>query len=126
MTLFRSKTHQEVWIDRWCHRCFQPNEAARRIQGAQTMCPILGKALASGRKPPQWDRMPRADEMERSIRCNSFQDKPADVRRTPHQRQRDTTDDEPLFDVTPYATNIGLVPVEGWPDKPQKDGVDHA
>ena len=121
MTLFRNDTHRDVWQMRWCHTCFQPDEAARRLHGKGTVCPIWEKAIHTQRKPPQWDRMPRADTMDRTIRCNEYTDKPPLNRRQVSQ----TTHDEPLLDVTPYKTDIGYVPVDGWPEKPKKDEVDH-
>lgn len=96
--LFRNKTHQEVWIDRWCRTCFQPDEAQRRLQGKPTMCPILNKAMVSiaqgrPRKPEEWERT-RADEMEKSIKCNAYQPIPPPV------GKRDApVEDVPMFDV---------------------------
>ena len=120
MTLFRNITHQEIWIDRWCHTCFEPHEAQRRLQNADTWCPILEYALRTKRKPPQWDRNPRADEMHRAITCNAYQPKPPHVRKPPHQ----DFEDVPMFDVEPKPAH--LIPVEGWPDPPTKDEPDHA
>jgi hypothetical protein len=121
MTLFRNKTHEQIWIDRWCHTCYQPNEAARRLHNAETMCPILGRALASDRKPVEWDRMPRAQEMDHTIKCNSYQDKPPIVRRGTTE-----TGDVPMFDLTPEQAAAHLHKIEGWPEKPTPDGTDHA
>ena len=106
---------------RWCHTCFQPDEAARRLHGKDSVCPIWAKAMKSDRKPVEWDRKPRATDMDRTITCNEYTSKPPIVRRA-----TSVQDDVPLFDVTPYNTEVGLIPVEGWPDKPKKDGVDHA
>jgi hypothetical protein len=120
MTLFRSNNHRDIWRERWCDTCFQPDEAARRIQGKDVECPIWAKAMKEDRKPPQWDRNTRTDEVWRMIKCNSYTPKPPINR-----RERAIAEDVPLFDVTPYAVDIGFVPVEGWPDRPKKDGVDH-
>lgn len=120
MTLFRSNAQRDMWIDRWCHVCFQPDEAARRLQGKDTQCPILAKALRTDRKPVEWDRNTRTDEVWRTIKCNSHTPKPPIHRREKH------FDDVPMFDETPYKVDVGFVPVEGWPDRPKKDGVDHA
>lgn len=123
MTLFTTKTHQDIWQQRWCHTCFQPDEAARRLHGKQSVCPIWERAIRTGRKPVEWDRMPRADQMERTIRCNSYLDAP------PVNRRRATIDSEdvPLFDETPFKADVGFVPVDGWPERPRKKfGTDHA
>lgn len=119
MTLFRNETHKEIWRQHWCEKCWQPDEAARRIQGKQTMCPIWERAMRTGRKPQQWDRMPRADEMVRTIRCNAYQPLPPNTR-----RPKAAAEDVSMFDVEPQPKK--LVPVDGWPDKPKKDEVDHA
>lgn len=119
--LFRSPLHRDIWRMRWCESCFQPDEAARRLHGKDTVCPIWAKAMREDRKPPSWDRMPRATEMEHTIKCNAYTSQPPLARRLTSTQD----DNVPLFDVTPYATNIGLVPVEGWPEREPKDGVDH-
>lgn len=122
MTLFRSITHRDIWLERWCDTCFKPEQAELRLQGKGAGCPIRNKALASDRKPPQWDRQPRADEMHRTIRCNSYEAKP------PVARRRDAAaspDEAGLFDIDEHE--VHLVPVEGWPDyRAGKDGIDHA
>lgn len=117
MTLFRSDTHRTAWISRWCDSCFQPDQAQLRIQGTGNGCPILARALKSGRKPPQWDRT-RSTDMETSIKCNEYSAKPAVVRRGT------AFEDVPMFDVEPQDTLY--VPVDGWPDPPRKKGLDHA
>lgn len=118
--LFRNNTHQEMWRQRWCETCFQPEEAARRLQGKDTQCPIWKRALHTNRKAPEWDRNNRTDELWRTIKCNSYTSKPPIIKRA-----KAVTEDVPLFDETPYKVDVGFVPVEGWPDRPQKDGVDH-
>lgn len=119
MTLFRNNTHKEVWQQRWCRTCFQPDEAARRIQGKETQCPIWEKAMSTDRKPVQWDRNTRTDEMEKSIKCNSYAPKPPIT-----SRDKAIAEDVAMFDVEPHE--VHMVPVEGWPERPTKDGVDHA
>lgn len=120
MTLFRNQVHQEIWVENWCHRCYEPHEAARRIQGKDTMCPIIKRALANGRKPHQWDRT-RATDMAKSIRCNEFQPSPPTT-----IRPKAEAEDVPMFDVNDQT--LQYVPVEGWPDRPRTKGneVDHA
>ncbi len=74
--------------------------------------------MRTGRKPPEWDRMPRADEMVKTIRCNAYTPRPP---RTGRAQSQEVT--EALFDVTPAA--VGYVPVDGWPQRPGPDGVSH-
>lgn len=121
MTLFRSATHQELWIEFNCHRCFQPEEAARRLHGKETCCPILARALSSGRKPPEWDRMPRADEMTRTIKCNAYQARPPRNVRVFNKDYEEIT----MFDVDDMPQDISFVQVDGWPERPTSGGVDH-
>lgn len=117
MTLFHNNTHKELWRQRWCDTCFQKDEAKRRIQGKETACPIWAKAMKSDRKPPEWDRT-RSDEMEKSIKCNAYEPRPAAVKRG------NKFEDVPMFDVEPHEAH--LVPVDGWPERPCKDKeVDH-
>lgn len=111
MALFKSATHQQVWTGHWCDRCYRDRDA----------CPILAKALRTNRKPPEWDRKPRAQTMADSIKCNEFGRRPPVNHRAPPRFEN-----EPLFEVTPYSTEVGYVPVQGWPEKPGKKGVDHA
>lgn len=125
MSIFKNQTHQDIWIDRWCHTCFQPDEAQRRIQGKNTQCPIQARALKPGRKtlPKEWERNSRNDTMEHSIKCTQYQPKPPDTR---WRANLLTVDDvAALFDVDPQV--ISFVPVDGWPDQPRKGkDVDHA
>jgi hypothetical protein len=120
MALFKNPTHRSIWLENWCHRCFQPDEAMRRIQGKDTQCPILAGALGTGRKPKEWDRMPRADTMAKSIRCNAFSPRPE---LTKTKTVPNPLLEPPMFDVEPHE--ISYVPVDGWPDRPSDQGVDH-
>ncbi len=52
--LWKSSTAQDIWIEHNCDPCYRT--AARTGQP----CPILMRALTSGRKPVEWDRNPRA------------------------------------------------------------------
>lgn len=120
MTLFKTQTAQEIWIDHHCHGCFQPDEAARRLQNKDTQCPIQAKALNSDRKPVEWTRNQRASRMQDAYKCKAFQARP---NRTGQKTQHFV--DVPLFDVTPYAVEVGYVPVEGWPERPKGKEVEH-
>lgn len=98
--LWRTDTHQSIWMERWCDRCAQP-EAALGRHDLGSGCPILNQALKSGRKPREWDRMPNAQTMDSTIKCNEFITEPASIRRP-------AVEDETLamFDVTPIAPEV--------------------
>lgn len=115
MTLFKNDTHQEIWMENWCDNCYQS------FKNSGTSCPILVRALDSGRKPPQWERRPRETLMAKTIKCNEFARKP------PRAVRAKLFEDVPMFDV-PTDTDANYVPVEGWPERPRrasKEG-DHA
>lgn len=86
MTLFKNPTHQAIWTEHHCDRCY--------FGQADTLCPILHRALRSNRKPVEWDRNPRKNVlMQDSIKCNS-------ETRTAPSTQRPRVDiDVPMFDV---------------------------
>lgn len=116
MTLFKSVTHQEIWIEHHCERCFHYSEEEGRA------CPILARALTTGRKPKQWDRntSAKAQLMKDTIRCNEETRIPPKLERTKH------FEDEPMFEVEPHEANY--VPVEGLPTqrRPLGKDTDHA
>jgi len=72
--------------------------------------------------------MPRADEMERSIRCNAYQRRPALTKIHASPNPLLPSDDEPLFAVDDLHNHgdAHFIPVEGWPERRTADGVDHA
>jgi hypothetical protein len=109
MTLFKSQVHQDIWIEHHCERCARNPD-----------CPIVLRAITTGRKPVEWKRNPRKNVlMQDTIKCE------AECRTLPRQTKRvDMEQDCGLFDIEPHKA--GLVPVDGWPDRPTKDGVDHA
>jgi hypothetical protein len=123
MPLFKSVTAQEVWVDHHCHRCFQPDEAMRRLHGKDTQCPIQKRALESQRKPVKWDRNTRARDMQSAYKCREFMRQPASTQRV--KVNEFDTDQDSLFEVAPV--DYSFVPVDGWPDRPRKGGEgDHA
>jgi hypothetical protein len=83
--------------------------------------------MRTGRKPASWDRNPRADEMERTIRCNAYEPKPAltKLAASPNPLLPNV---EPLFMVDDlHHHGNTFVPIEGWPNRSaDADGVDHA
>lgn len=120
MAVFNNQVHEEIWIENNCGTCFERHEAARRIQGKDTQCPILARYFRRKRKPSEWERT-RKTLMAETIKCTEYKARPDSVK-----TKGDTDfEDVPLFDIEPHETY--LVPVEGWPDKPRvdKDG-EHA
>lgn len=126
MSLFRTETERGVWIEMNCQRCW--HYASRNVHDAhgvgdpaKPQCPILIKAIARDRKPVEWDRNLRATTIAQQYKCN---EQAAESPRI--KRQDKQFEDVPMFDVTPYATEVGFVPVEGWPDRPgTSKEVDH-
>lgn len=108
MTLFRNATHQDIWIEHHCERCAH-----------NPGCPIVYKAITTGRKPKEWDRNKRAQLMKDTMRCN------AEVKQLPKIKTAKTFEDVPMFDLEPHDVNY--VPVEGLPTelRPIRD-TDHA
>lgn len=97
MTIFKNDTHQEIWVEHHCERCWHYSEEDARA------CPILAYALRTGRKPPQWDRSTRKNAtMADSIRCNMETKQPprADARRVANE-------DVSMFDVEPPVNMDG-------------------
>lgn len=87
MTLFKNQTHQDIWIEHHCHRCWR--------NGA---CTILDKALRTNRKPVEWERNPRKNVlMQDSIKCNEQAKLPPPVARFHYDG--DMSIDVPMFDV---------------------------
>lgn len=92
--IFKNETHQDIWIEHHCERCFHGQQLE--------VCPILARALASRRKPVEWDRNPRKNAtMAESIKCNSFTTQP------PLNVKRVVNEDVPMFDVTPVTNMDG-------------------
>lgn len=94
MKLFRSQVHQDIWIEHHCERCHHgiPDPM---------LCPILRRALKTGRKPVEWDRNTRKGAlMQDTIRCNMQTNSPPK-----YGGIRQVTDETiTLFDVTPTTT----------------------
>lgn len=93
MALFRSPLHQDIWVEHHCGRCY--------FGTADTMCPILHRALRSDRKPVEWERNPRKNAtMAETIKCHM------ETRQPPKYGGQRTVTDETmgLFEVeTPDA-----------------------
>lgn len=85
MALFRSQTHQDIWVEHHCHRCFHHNGSG---------CKILSRALRSNRKPVEWERNTRAGIlMSETMKCNEETKLPPTVGR------RVVNEDVPMFDI---------------------------
>jgi hypothetical protein len=86
--------------------------------------------MRNGRKPVAWERNPRADEMEKTIRCNAYAAKPPRTFGNPFRKlgEMPAADDELLFTVDDlHHHGNTFVPIEGWPNRSaDADGVDHA
>ena len=86
MALFKNPTHQAIWLEHHCHRCWH-----HRGSG----CPIVQKALRTDRKPVEWQRNPRKNVlMQDSIKCNEETKLPP-----PATRPRVVDETGSLFDV---------------------------
>lgn len=121
MTVFKTPTHQDIWIEANCHTCFQPDEAARRLHGKDTECPIIKRYNRTGKKPKAWDRT-RSTELSKTITCRSYLARPEAVRRgvvNEFDQQQDS-----LFDIPTHEAHF--VRVEGWPERPTTRGTEHA
>jgi hypothetical protein len=86
MALFRSQLHQDIWIEHHCKRC--------HFGQADTMCPILHRALRSNRKPVEWERNTRTGAlMSETMKCNT------ETRQPPTLSRPVVNEDVPMFDV---------------------------
>jgi hypothetical protein len=94
MALFKNSTHQEIWIDHHCRRCWHGRGLGDPMA---PQCPILTWAVAHGRKPREWDRNTKAQLMKDTIRCNSETDRP------PRVTKPVVDEDVPMFDVEPVT-----------------------
>lgn len=111
MTLWSNDIERDAWIETNCRKCYQVDEAKKRVLGQGDGCPLLARA-ATGRKPAQWTKRRNA-AMGYTYKCDWY-------RRVPDVNRRGTAVvvQEGLFDVEPEE--IYYVPVEGWPTKPQE------
>lgn len=95
MALFKNQTHQDIWIEHHCGRCYYGRGLG---DPAQPQCKILAWALGHGRKPVAWERNPRKNVlMQDSIKCNQETRTPPKFGGT----RRVADEDVPMFDVAP-------------------------
>lgn len=124
--LWLNDVERDAFIEETCGRCFQPDEALKRLTGEGPGCPHLVRA-AENKKPKAWTRRQGQHAViGKTYRCDDFMDKPA-----VNRRGKAPADTPPMFADMP-SMDKSLVPVDGWPDyaslerqrKNQKD--DHA
>ncbi|ORA12611.1 hypothetical protein [Mycobacterium asiaticum] len=112
--VFPGQVAQDLWRERWCGTCHQPDEATRRVLDHGPGCPILAQAL-KGTVPPEWRRYHSHRHRHDAgdlYRCGGYLDRPP-VYRRPRAKAKGVQ--EALFD-TPQPQQRLLVEVEGWPD----------
>lgn len=120
--LWHNDIERDAFIESNCLRCFQPDEAAKRVLGTGPGCPHLVRA-AAGKLPKAWTRRRNAVIGE-TFKCSDHLDKPP-----VNRRGTAPADTPPMFDDD--QTNVDFVPVEGWPDaqafgrKAKNDKGDH-
>jgi hypothetical protein len=108
MPVFSSRYEERAWRENHCDKCFQPDQALKRVADKGDGCPLL--ALAErGVKPEQWTKRRKA-EMGNTYKCSDFAKTPPS-----QQRRRAPVQTEALFDDLDPAEKM-LVPVDGWPD----------
>lgn len=119
--VWRNDVERDAFIESNCARCFQPDEAMKRLTGDGPGCPHLARA-AKNKMPAAWTKRRNA-VMGETYKCSAFTPKPPVNRRA-------VSDEEtpPMFEDLPEVDRT-LVPVEGWPDylaeqRKSKDG-DH-
>jgi hypothetical protein len=110
----------DMFVEVTCSRCFQPDEAAKRVLGSGDGCPLLKRAR-NGQMPGKWTRR-RGEALGSTFKCAEYAPSAPTAR-----RKRAVAEDVPMFDPEPVERL--LVPIEGWPDyaaeaRRQRDG-DH-
>jgi len=107
--VWTNPVEEAAFREKTCLRCYQPDEARKRITGQGDGCPLLATA-STGRLPTQWT--PRRNAvMGDTYRCAARIDKPPSIR---HRTSSEQT--EGLFEVEPAKEEKLLIPVDGWPD----------
>lgn len=99
MSLFKNQTHQDIWIQHHCERCYFGRGLGDPMQ---PQCKILAFAIGHGRKPVEWDRSTRKNAlMQDTIRCNK------ETRQPPRNIKASIDIDVPMFDVEPPVNMDG-------------------
>jgi hypothetical protein len=105
--VWKSQIERDAFVESNCARCFQPDEALKRITGDGPGCPHLARAERN-KLPTPWVRRRNA-VMGETYRCADFAPKPP-----VNRRQVSTEETPPLLEVP--SDDRHLVPVENWPD----------
>lgn len=100
---------EAAWREKWCRRCFQPDEAMKRVLDRGEGCPHLLRA-AGDKLPKAWKRR-RDAVMGDTYICDDHLDKPP-----VNRRKSKPCVTESLFDDTLPQQSYRLIPVETWPD----------
>lgn len=101
-----NEIERNAFVETQCRRCFQSDEAAKRVTGRGPGCPHLARA-DDNKMPRVWTRRRNA-VMGETYKCADRLDKP------PVNRRGVAPADTPaMFDGGP--DEIGFVPIEGWP-----------
>jgi hypothetical protein len=87
--VWKSQVERDAFVESNCARCFQPDEAMKRITGDGPGCPHLARA-EQNKLPTPWTRRRNA-VMGETYRCADFAPKAA-VNRRGKCRRRDATD----------------------------------
>lgn len=104
--VWRNDIERDAFVETNCRRCFQPDEAKKRVLDVGPGCPHLVRADA-GKMPKVWTRR-RDEEIGRTFKCDDY------LARPPVTRRRNApADTAPMFDDIP--TDVDFVPVDGWP-----------
>lgn len=98
---------RDAFIEKNCARCFQPDEARKRVTGGGPGCPHLARA-EQDKMPKPWTRR-RGAAWGDTYRCDDHLDKPP-----VNRRKTAKVEIEPMLDVEPADRH--LIPVDGWPD----------
>lgn len=96
-----------LYVETTCSRCFQPDEARKRVLGQGDGCPILKRARR-GQMSAAWKRR-RRGALGETFECSLFTPTPPST-----GRRTAPVETESMFDV-PESERL-LVPVEGWED----------
>lgn len=117
--LWRNDIERDAFHESNCARCFQPDEAEKRVLGTGPGCPHLVRA-ETGKLPKAWTRR-RGAALGETFRCSDHTKKPP-----VNRRGTAPADTPPMFEDLP--TDVDFVPVENWPSaedfgrKVKKDG----
>jgi hypothetical protein len=109
-SVFPDQFVEQRWRSHWCDRCYQPDEAERRVLGKGDGCPIFARA-SLGEVPAEW-KQGSASSAVMLYSCIEHLDRPP-VHRRP--RAKATGVQLEMFSE-PDREERFLVPVDSWPD----------